>query len=342
MSRTLIVHRAGPNLTIQDQGRPGNLAFGLSRGGAADQLAMAEGAALLGQDVTYSALEMAGMGGEFEATENMRFALTGARMPVSIDGVRIAWNASHLLEVGARLSIGAAEIGSYGYLHLGGGFQAPETLGAQSAHLAAGIGGVVPPGDQLSVGADGNGRQVGFKLAHDPRFSGGTVRLVPSLQTEFFDPKEIERFEATEFRRDTRGNRMGVRIVPEGPGFHTDTGLTVLSEVIVPGDVQITGDGTPFVLLSECQTTGGYPRIGSVLPADLPRVAQARAGDVIRFRFITLSEAVAVERNEAMRRKGLGGKVEPLVRNPHDVIDLLSYQLISGVTAGDDLERGAS
>lgn len=339
MSRALIVHRAGPSLTIQDQGRPGNLAFGLSRGGAADQLAMAEGAALLGQDVSCAALEMAGMGGEFEATEDMRIALTGAPMSASIDGARIAWNASHLLVAGAHLSIGAAQVGSYGYLHLGGGLQAPETLGAQSAHLAAGIGAVIQPGDQLPIAVDNNDQKVGYKLARDPRFEGGTVRLVPSLQTEFFDAKEIERFQTTEFRRDIRGNRMGVRIVPKGEGFHTDTGLTVLSEVIVPGDVQITGDGTPFVLLSECQTTGGYPRIGSVLPADLPRVAQARAGDVIRFRYITLPEAVTAERNETARRKALRGKAEPLVRNPHDVSDLLSYQLISGVTAGDDLEK---
>ena len=132
---------------------------------------------------------------------------------------------------------------------------------------------------------------------------------------------------------------MGVRLLCDGEGFHSEAGLSVLSEVIVPGDIQITGDGSPFVLLGECQTTGGYPRIGSVLPGDLPRVAQARAGDTLRCQFVTLEEAVEIERREATHRQSLRQKLRPLVRDPHDIADLLSYQLVSGVTAGDDLER---
>ncbi|SHI61030.1 allophanate hydrolase [Shimia gijangensis] len=300
MNRALIVHRAGPGVTVQDLGRSGYLAFGLSRGGAADRLALIEGATLLQQDVSNAALELAGMGGEFEASEEMRIALTGAPMKATIDGARAVWNASHILPKGARLSIGAAEVGSYGYLHLGGGLHLPEQLGAQSTHLAAGIGATVQAADRLPVGPD-DLATTGLTLDRDTRFDGGTIRLVPSLQTEFFDAREITRFEATEFLRDNRANRMGVRIVPQGEGFHTEAGLTILSEVIVPGDVQITGDGTPFVLLSECQTTGGYPRIGSVLPTDLPRVAQAGRGAALRFRFVTLEQAVEAERREATR-----------------------------------------
>jgi allophanate hydrolase len=126
MTRALIVHRAGPGVSVQDKGRPGYLAFGLSRGGAADRLALAEGAALLGQSDTLAALELPGMGGEFEATEDMRIALTGAPMRASIEGERVVWNASHMLPRGARLSIGAVEAGAYGYLHLGGGIATPE------------------------------------------------------------------------------------------------------------------------------------------------------------------------------------------------------------------------
>lgn len=339
MSRALIIHRAGPSVTIQDQGRSGYLAYGVSRGGAADPLALAEGAALLGQDTTCAALEMAGMGGKFEATEDMRIALVGAPMRADIDGIRLVWNASHLLPKGARLTLGGAETGSFSYLHLAGGVMVPVVLGARAAHLAAGIGNRVQSGDQLPVGPDINAGRTGMQMAADSRFEGGTLRVVPSLQTTLFDPGQIARFETTEFRRDTRGNRMGVRLLSDGPGFHSDTGLTVLSEVIVPGDVQITGDGTPFVLLSECQTTGGYPRIGSVLPADLPRIAQAGPGARVRFKYVSLDEAVDIERRERDRRKHLRSTVHPLIRDPHDIADLLSYQLISGATAGDDLER---
>ncbi len=339
MTRALIVQRAGPGITVQDTGRPGHLSNGLSRGGAADRLALAEGAALLRQDPGFAALEMATMGGEFEATQDMRIAMTGAPMRASIDGTRITWNASHVLPAGARLSIGAAELGSYGYLHVGGGIATSETLGSRSVHLAGGVGRHLQSGDRLVIGTDQRPGDVGQILDITPRFDGGSVRVVPGPQTGFFSEAERARFEAMQFRRDTRGNRMGVRLLCDGEGFLSEAGLSVLSEVIVPGDIQITGDGSPFVLLGECQTTGGYPRIGSVLPCDLPRVAQARPNDILRCRFVTLDEAAEAEQREAAHRNGLRNRLRPLIRDPHTISDLLSYQLISGATAGDDLER---
>lgn len=335
MTRALIVHQAGPGLSLQDSGRPGYLVYGLSRGGAADTLALAEGAALLGQSPDLAALEMTGMGGTFEAGQDMRIALTGAPMQAAIDGAPAAWNASHLLHAGEKLTIGAARSGVYGYLHVGGGFDGPVTLGSRSAHLASGLGSRVQGGASLPVGPD-KGGDTGMTLPGDDRFSGGTVRVVPSLQTHLFPDSEIARFEATTFTRDNRGNRMGVRVVPEGDGFAPEGGLSVLSEIIVPGDIQITGDGTPFVLLAECQTTGGYPRIGAVLPCDLPRVAQAASGSTLRFRFVSPEDGLQALRRAAGHRKGLARAAYPLVRDPHRIRDLLSYQLISGVTAGDD------
>lgn len=340
MSRALIVHRAGPGVSVQDGGRPGYMAFGLSRGGAADRLALAEGAALLDQDASCAALEMAGMGGEFEAGADLRIALTGAPMRAAIDGTRLGWNASHALPAGARLSIGGAEAGTYGYLHLGGGVATPERLGSRSAHLASGLGRAVEAGTHLPAGPDPAPGATGMRLDPSPRFEGGTVRVVASLQTDFFGPDALARFEATTFHRDARGSRMGVRLTGDTDSFHGEAGLSVISEVVVPGDIQITGDGTPFVLLAECQTTGGYPRIASVLPCDLPRVVQAPPGAALSFRFVTLDEAIAAERRARDHRAGLRGARHPLVRAPHDIRGLLSYQLVSGVTAGDDIERG--
>jgi len=341
MTRVLIVHRAGPGVTVQDMGRPGYLGFGVSRGGAADTLALAEGAALLSQPVTHAALELPGMGGEFEATDPVRIALTGAPMRASLDGSRLAWNASHALPPGAWLSIGAAEAGVYGYLHIGGGFDTPVRLGARSTHLAAGIGAAVAAGDRLPIGTDPAPGTAGDTLPADPRFDGGPVRVVSSLQTDLFPRPERARFEATVFTRDARGNRMGVRMVPDGPGFESKAGLSVLSEVIVPGDIQVTGDGAPFVLMAECQTTGGYPRIGSVLPADMPRVAQAPAGAKIRFRFVSRAEGLDAERRDRSRRDALRSARRPLIRDPATIADLLSYQLISGATAGDEADVAA-
>ncbi|UWQ78892.1 urea amidolyase [Leisingera sp. S132] len=335
MTSTLTVLRAGPGVSVQDGGRPGWLEYGVSRGGAADRLALAEGAALLSQDADLAAVEMAGMGGEFQAGSDLRIALTGAPMRASIDGAAVAWNASHMLPAGARLAIGAARSGVYGYLHVGGGIQTQELLGARSAHLAAGIGSPLAEGDELHTGPD-SGRTTGLGLAADDRFEGGTVRVVASLQTALFPQAELERFEGTAFRRGARGNRMGVPVKSDGGGFRPDGARTVVSEVIVPGDIQVTGDGTPYVLLSECQTTGGYPRIGTVVPCDLPLLAQAAAGAELHFRFIPLEEAVELERVEAERREGLRSQCYPLIRDPHTMTNLLSYQLISGAIAGEE------
>lgn len=338
MTAELRILRAGPGVTLQDMGRSGYLDVGLSRGGAADRLALAEGAALLRQSPETSALEMAGMGGEFEASEDIRIALTGAPMRATLDGAALAWHASHLMPAGARLSIGPVRSGCYGYLHVGGGFAAPTCLGAQSAHLSAGIGAVLADGDRLEIGTDGGG-ETSLLLEPEDRFNGGTIRIVVSAQTRLFSDADLARLEQDGFRRSRRANRMGVALEPEGGGFHIDIGRNVVSEVVIPGDIQITGDGTPFVLMAECQTTGGYPRIGTVLPCDLPRVAQAPAGAELRFRFVDLHEAVALERTEADRRDALSKSRRPLVRDPHRMPDLLSYQLISGVVAGNEDEE---
>ncbi|KIC22999.1 MULTISPECIES: biotin-dependent carboxyltransferase family protein [unclassified Leisingera] len=335
MTGTLTVLRTGPGVTVQDGGRPGWLEYGVSRGGAADRLALAEGAALLGQGADLAAVEMPGMGGEFQADSDLRIALTGAPMRASIDSAAVAWNASHLLPAGARLMIGAARSGSYGYLHVGGGIQTPEHLGARSAHLAAGIGAPLKEGDVLDTGPDSGGI-TGLGLAPENRFEGGTVRVVASLQTSLFPQAELMRFEQTAFRRGARGNRMGVPMESDGEGFRPNGARTVVSEVIVPGDIQVTGDGTPYVLLAESQTTGGYPRIGTVLPCDLPVLAQAAVGAELRFRFIAMEEAVALERAEAERREGLRSQCYPLIRDPRSMSNLLSFQLISGVIAGEE------
>lgn len=335
MTRNLIVESCGPGVTVQDFGRPGYLEEGLSQGGAADILALHEGAALLGQPPGSAALELAGFGGRFRGDSDIRIALTGAPMPAAIDGEALRWNASHLLPAGASLTVGGAQSGVYGYLHLGGGVATEEDLGSRSAHLVAGFGAPLVAGDRLPIGLDAGGT-TGLTLDVEDRFTGGTVRIVPSMQTDHFAETEVQRFEATAFTRDRQGNRMGVRLAFDGPPFAAEGGLSVLSEVIVPGDIQLTGAGVPFVLLAECQTTGGYPRIGSVVPQDLPRVAQAAPGAPIRFRFVTLDEALRDYRRDQAARDALPGKVRPLLRDPRDIPDLLAYQLISGVTAGDD------
>jgi biotin-dependent carboxylase-like uncharacterized protein len=330
----LKVLRIGPLASIQDQGRPGQLQQGVSRGGAADLLALAEGAALLRQDSSLAALELAGIGGLFEATGPLRIALTGAPMQASLDGAALAWNASHQMQAGQRLEIGAPKRGLYGYLHLGGGIASEILLGARAIHLMSGLGKAVAVGDLLPCGPD-QGREVGLGLLPEDRFQGGVLRIVESFQSALFAKDVRARFGATAFRRGSRANRMGVEMVSDGAGFTAAGQLNILSEIIVPGDVQMTGDGKPFVLLREAQTTGGYPRIGTVLPCDLAKVAQAQAGTDLRFCWISLEEGLAVQAKHDKQVKALPASCRPLLRDPAMMQDLLSFQLISGAVSAD-------
>lgn len=332
--RGLKVLKSGPSMTLQDQGRPGFLGNGVSRGGAADMRALAEGAALLGQSADLAALEIAGVGGSFEVTGDVRIALTGAPMSAVVDDQPIAWNSSHQLRAGQVLEIGTALKGVYGYLHLGGGIKGKDTLGSIAIHLAAGLGSRTQEGDLLCAGPD-RGTQTGLCLPLDQRFEGGEIRIVESFQSGLFTSETRARFAETVFHRGARANRMGVEICSEGAGFAARDQLNILSEVIVPGDVQMTGDGRPFVLMRESQTTGGYPRIGSVLPCDLNKVAQAGLGSPIRFKWIDLTAALEIERRHAKECQTLGAQCAPLRRDPADIPDLLSYQLIGGVISAD-------
>jgi len=335
VSDHLIVRSIGPAAAIQDLGRPGFMSVGLTRGGASDPTALHEGAALLRQAPSSAVLEMAGMGGVFEASTKIRIALTGAVMDASIDGVSVQWNASHSVSAGSILKIGAMRQGNFGYLHVGGGFNTPSYLGTRGCHLSAGLGRLIQAGDQLPIGED-KGKDAGCHLVPEQRLDGGKIRFVRSMQSNKFDDATMTRFTKTKFRRDPRGNRQGIRMDFVGESFQSGGQLNIVSEVTIAGDIQITGDGTPFVLMHECQTTGGYPRIGTILPCDLNKVAQAPVGSLLRFELLTLEEGSAVQARANAVLSGLRKSVKPLVRDVSSIQDLLSYQLISGAISATD------
>ncbi|MBT9382643.1 biotin-dependent carboxyltransferase family protein [Pseudooceanicola sp. CBS1P-1] len=334
MSATLEILEAGPGLSVQDLGRPGLAAQGLSRGGALDPLALFEAAALLARPAPEAAIEMPGLGGLFRVSAATRIALTGAPMRAARDGVPLAWHAAHLLSPGETLRIGPVEAGTTGYLSFGGGIATTPWMGSRSTHLAAGIGALLRPGDQLPLGDDTP--RPARRIRPEARFAGGEIRVLPGPQTDLFSDAQRAAFAAAPFTRGSRSNRQAMQLQTgaEPLWFRASGGMA--SEPIQAGDIQITGDGTPYVLLAECQTIGGYPRIGSVHPADMAKLAQAGAGAPLHFRWSEIPEALPATPEALLNR--LRGAVSALVRDPADIADLLSYQLISGVTAGDDLE----
>jgi biotin-dependent carboxylase-like uncharacterized protein len=318
-------------VTVQDLGRPGYAAAGLSQGGAADPLALIEAAALLGLTSPVAGLELAGMGVDVAVSAPTRVALTGAPMRTMLDGQPLAWHATHKVEPGQRLSIGPATAGVYGYLTPAGGIATTPVLGSRAAHLVAGIGAVLTAGETVPAGDDPAPEAPARKLPDPARFRGGAVRVMPGPQTGLFAPEVVAAFDGTTFTRSPIGNRQGVRLDHDGAALTMDGALGIVSDLIARGDVQMTGDGVPYVLLSECQTTGGYPRIGAVVPADLPIVAQAAPGAKVTVRMISLEEADAIA---DIKVSDLARRVEPLVRDPREMSDLLSYQLVSGAVSG--------
>ncbi|MFY0634125.1 MAG: urea amidolyase [Vannielia sp.] len=326
-----------PGVTVQDMGRPGWTSKGLARGGAADRLALLEAAALLGQHHPLAALEMAGAGGRFAVDAPTRVCLTGARMKAEIEGRPLGHCETALLAPGEVLRVGGAQAGAYGYLAFAGGVLGEEWLGARAAHLLAGVGRFVAAGDDIALGPDDAPEAAALVLEPEPRLGGGALRVMPGAQSGLFAPEVRARFFGTEFSRAPQANRQGVRLDFEGPAFESETsGLA--SDFITGGDIQMTGDGRPYVLLAESQTVGGYPRIGTVIAADLPRLAQAQAGEALRFQEVSLAEADAAWESEAAVLARLRKALRPRLRDPRDIPDLLSYQLVSGVTGGNEWE----
>ena len=332
----LRISAPGPGLSVQDLGRPGHLSQGLSRGGAADRLALVEAAVLLNLPAPVAAIEMALMGARFQVDAPTRIALTGAEMSAQLNDAPLIWNASHLIRPGDTLVIGPARAGCYGYLTPAGGIATPQIMDSRATHFAAGIGGALRDGDCLPLDDDPAPDAAPQRLSPDDRLSGGTLRIMPGPQTDLFTDETRARFYATPFMRGTTGNRQGVRLDHDGAPFGHQA-QSLASDLIVPGDVQMTGDGIPYVLMAECQTMGGYPRIGSVIPADLPRLAQATPGTKLRFTPITVEEAQTATLSQKAERQAISARLTPMIRDPHDIADLLSYQLISGATRGDDL-----
>ena len=333
MTSSFFVEHCGPAVTVQDAGWRGTLASGLSRGGAADTLALAQVWALLGQEGT-AVLELAGFGGRFKALALTRIAFAGANMDLRLDGEALLGHAVHRVEAGQVLDIGAARAGTYGYLGVGGGLETPRFLGSASTHRGAGLGQVIKAGQTLVCGEDATPDRVGLKLPQ-MNAKSGAIRVVPTAHTSLFSKDQREAFERTVFTRGARGNRQGIALETD-VSFALKGGQSIPSETVIPGDIQVPGQGAPFALLADSQTTGGYPRIAAILPCDLPRVAQADVGETLRFSFVSREEGIAFERADRKASAALAKACTPILRNPADMNDLLSYQLISGAISGEN------
>lgn len=324
-----------PGATIQDRGRAGQQRLGVWEGGAMDAHALAEGQALLGNGADDAALELPGAGGRFRAHAPMVLATSGADMALTVAGRPVPWRSGFAVAAGEEIFVGAATVGVYGYLHAAGGFLTDVHLGSRSTHLRAGLGTVPEAGMLLPVGPEGKAR-AGLVLPRPAYFTKRTIRVMRGPQTHLFDDEVVVGLFSARLTVSPTRDRMGMRVISDHGPITSRVGQSVLSDAILPGDIQATADGMPAMLLADRGTTGGYPRIATVAGADIPALVQMPVGTA--FGLVEVGHAEARTALVALRREmtGLAKRAKPLTRDPGDVDDLLSLNLVSGVVKGDE------
>jgi len=183
-----------------------------------------------------------------------------------------------------------------GYVAIAGGIEAPLVMGSRATDLRSGFGGfqgrTIQTGDRLGIGQPGDGPKPGkWRVGWPDAVPGRMIelRFLPGMQTDWFSPEAKEAFCGTLFEVSARSDRMGARL--DGAVLALSQPRELVSQPVIPGSVQVPPDGQPIVLMPECQTIGGYPQIGHVISADLPKLARAWPGTQVSFREVSLDEA---------------------------------------------------
>jgi biotin-dependent carboxylase-like uncharacterized protein len=280
---------AGPLTTVQDLGRPGLAHLGVGRSGAADRPSLRLANRLVGNAEVAAGLEVTfgGLAVRFERACTV--ALAGATCPVLVGGRAGDVNAPVGVAAGEVLELGMPPAGVRTYLAVRGGLAVEPVLGARATDLLAGLGPEpLRDGDRLPIGrATGPGPGVDVAPVR-PLPPEPVLRVVPGPRADWFTTAALEVLATSRFEVTAASDRVGVRLA--GPALERSRGEELPSEGLVEGAVQVPPDGQPVVFLADHPVTGGYPVIAVVHPDDLPAVAQARPGQVVRF---TLEPALA-------------------------------------------------
>lgn len=292
---TFLVIAPGAFTTVQDMGRFGYRHIGVPPSGALDSFACRAANLLVGNPQDCAVLEMTFTGVELAVLREVDVALTGADMGTALNHRPMDNWCTVRLAPGDLLTIGQARSGCRGYLAVTGGIDVPLVMGSRSTNTMAAMGGyrgrILRKGDFIKSGP---GRVLDRPRELPPGLRPGypetvTLRAIAGPQDDYFT-EGLQRLFTRPFTVGARADRMGCRL--DGPGIPLRRGMpeSIISEPIVPGGIQIPADGHPIILLNE-QTAGGYAKIATVVSSDLPKVAQAVAGDTICFKQTDLQTA---------------------------------------------------
>jgi len=341
MTPALTIAAPGLFSTIQDLGRFGYQRFGIPVSGALDPLCLQGANLLVGNPRHLAALEILRQGPQLHVeAESVRLAYVGGKARLAVSGgptpARIVrCGESFCLKRGDRLHMGALSGSSTGYLAAEGGFAIPDWLGSQSTYTRAAIGGFkgrrLATGDRLELCRDAASsrpeqRFDALSLQPPERF-----RVVLGPQHDYFTPQALDTFLSARFTVSAASDRMGMRL--DGPPLEHAKGFNIVSDATAPGSIQVPGNGLPIVLLADRQTTGGYPKIATLISADLPAFGRLSPGATVAF------SAVSIETARQLRRH-YEQQVDNLARTmtAHldaaiaiDAAKLLNTNLVSGV-----------
>ena len=299
----IVVQAAGYLTTVQDLGRPGHAAEGISASGAADSIALRVGNRLVGNDDGAAALEMTNVGGSFSFECDTVIALAGADAAARLRNLRVVPWQAYAVGAGETMTCSALRDGARAYLCVRGGIAVPLRYGSASTHLLTGLGGfegrALIAGDRLAIGAPA--LHSPFASPVDPSTIPGYRRQEPFRVTEgpqalWFSKDVTATFHEATWRVTEACDRMGIRL--DGPALRSADPRELLTEGVCLGAVQIPSGGLPIVLSVEHQTTGGYPKIANVIAADLARLGTLRPRDTIRFAPVTVADARAMIRQQ--------------------------------------------
>ena len=296
---TIEVIEPGLLTTVQDLGRYGCQRYGVPVSGAMDAFSLRAANILVGNEQGAACLEMTVLGPRIRFLRNTLVALTGGDLAVRIDGTTLPRWRSVTVRGGSVLTSDSMVDGMRAYLAVAGGLDVPVIMGSRSTYIASGIGGhegrALRAGDVLAAGPPDPGRHTvrALPTGLEPLRYGHShvIRAMAGPQADAFAPGALETFFDSRYSVTIDSDRVGYRL--SGPRLAHLAGADIISDGSPAGAIQVPASGMPIVLMADRGPTGGYAKLGTVISADLGRLAQARPGDAVSFRQVSADEALA-------------------------------------------------
>ncbi len=291
------VLKGGLLTTVQDMGRTGFQSQGFGVGGVMDRRSFRIANLLLDNPENEAALECTLIGPTLEFTSPMIIALAGGDFRPELNDEPVKMYTALYVKKGDVLRVGSARTGRTCYIAFSNYLSVPVVLGSRSTNLKCGIGGFkgrkLEAGDYIETRITRR-QYLPFFLSrtlplHDFDSDSAAIRVVMGPQEDRFSRKGLETFLQNDYTVSADFDRMGVRL--DGPFIESKTGSDIISDGIAYGAIQVPSHGKPIILLSDRQTTGGYAKIATVASVDIPKLAQRRTGDRVRFTPISVQQA---------------------------------------------------